>query len=480
MTDGRPSRGRAALALIAGAKEDGLEPADYGVEALERLASIVSQDMPARRDTVARLDVGLSAALIHYLQELRQGRVDSRTLGFRLGAAPPLDLGARLADATTVDRLRALAREMWPPFSQYRLLRAALGHYRQLATRTLTPIDSGRSATVEPGAVFPQREALARWLSATGDLASDAPMSGEIYDKVLVDGVKRFQTRHGLATDGIIGPRTRLALRITPAERVRQIELAMERLRALPDLTGQRTVAVNIPTFQAWAWDAPMVDPTPRLAMKVIVGQATRTATPAFIAEMRQVIFRPSWDVPPSIARHELIPLIKNNRGYLDAAHFDVVARDGRVIAPPLDDTLLAKLQAGEYRLRQRPGPDNALGLIKFVFANDAGIYMHGTPAPGLFAAARRDFSHGCIRLEDPVGLAAWALEGMPGWSRARVVEAMEGTGTVTRTLETPVRLVIFYSTAIVDPADGLVHFAEDIYGHDAGLARALAARSRR
>jgi murein L,D-transpeptidase YcbB/YkuD len=238
----------------------------------------------------------------------------------------------------------------------------------------------------------------------------------------------------------------------------RQIELAMERLRWLPDLSGSRLLVVNIPMFRLWAFDGGTLGGESSLDMGVIVGRAKATRTPVFSAEMRSIVFRPSWNVPESIVRQEILPAVTRDPEYLQKNDMEMMQRDGRTT------------------VRQLPGPNNALGLVKFVFPNPYDVYMHATPVPELFGEARRDFSHGCVRVEDPVALAVWALADQDGWTREQVLSAMEGTTTKTVGLRRPVRVVLFYTTAVSMP-DGTVRFASDIYRYDARLEAALQAR---
>jgi murein L,D-transpeptidase YcbB/YkuD len=239
---------------------------------------------------------------------------------------------------------------------------------------------------------------------------------------------------------------------------VRQIELAMERLRWLPDLNGSRLLVVNIPMFRLWTFEEDRADGTPSIEMNVIVGRARTTRTPVFAAELRSVVFRPSWNVPDSIVRNEILPALGRDPRYLEKHDMELTRSGGRV------------------SVRQRPGPGNALGLVKFVFPNPHNVYMHATPVRELFGRARRDFSHGCVRVEDPVTLAVWALADEGGWTREQVVAAMESTTTEAVVLRRPVRVVLFYTTAVYMADTGTVRFADDIYGYDARLEKALQA----
>jgi murein L,D-transpeptidase YcbB/YkuD len=196
---------------------------------------------------------------------------------------------------------------------------------------------------------------------------------------------------------------------------------------------------------------------------------------------MQYVIFRPYWNIPSSILRAEILPALRRDPEYLRRHNMEVVSGPGDD-APsiPLTPEVLEQLDRNAFRVRQRPGPENALGLVKFVFPNDENVYLHGTPAPQLFDRTRRDFSHGCVRVQDPVALAEWVLKDRPDWTRDRILTAMHGAKSLRVDLPRPIRVVLFYVTAVVMPEDGTVQFADDIYGHDTQLARALAERTRR
>jgi murein L,D-transpeptidase YcbB/YkuD len=239
--------------------------------------------------------------------------------------------------------------------------------------------------------------------------------------------------------------------------RIRQIELAMERLRWLPEMDG-RVIVVNIPMFRLWAWDP--LRPESAIDMAVIVGRARGLQTPVFSARLTDVVFRPYWNVPASILRNEILPAMKRDPAYLERHNMEVLG------------------SGADMRVRQRPGPSNSLGLVKFSFPNRHGVYMHATPAVTLFHQERRDFSHGCVRVQDPVSLAEWVLLPQPGWTRAAIREAMDGDTTQTVRVVDPVTVVMFYMTAAYDPDADAVQFAPDVYRHDARLDAALKARA--
>jgi L,D-transpeptidase YcbB len=479
---GKPTvSARKALNLLQGAANEGLDPTDYASASLRALATALDDtDRPSTED-VASFDAAMSAGTLRYFRHLHLGRVDPRTIGFKLSVpADPHDFVMLLRSALADDRIAETAAELAPPLVQYRLLRSMLARYRSLATDMgLDPLPPF-AGSVRLGESYTGLHPLHRRLVAFGDLPLEMPAPDQyaLYDDFLVEGVKRFQIRHGLLADGILGKATHAALTVPLAWRVRQIELALERLRWLPDLNDRRFVALNIPMFHFWGWDS--IPPTgePAFGMRAIVGRALSTQTPVFVEEMRYVIFRPYWNVPRSILRNEILPILERDLDYLRRQDMEIVPGPGDD-AQPVGATPenLELLRQGVLRLRQRPGPQNALGLVKFVFPNNDNIYLHGTPAQELFSRARRDFSHGCVRVEDPVSLAEWVLKDQPQWTRDRILAAMAGSRPQRVNLTQPVQVILFYTTAVVMPEDGTVRFAEDIYDHDTRLDRALGQR---
>jgi murein L,D-transpeptidase YcbB/YkuD len=290
-----------------------------------------------------------------------------------------------------------------------------------------------------------------------------------------VDAVKHFQERHGLDVDGRIGKRTWQELNTPLIDRVRQLGLTLERWRWVPQSFPRPPVVVNIPEFRLRAFDESY---RTELQMKVVVGQAYHGhQTPVFSANMTQVIFRPYWNVPLSIQLAELVPKLEKDAAYLAKNRYEVVTlQDTFVSNGVVDKDTLARLRSGELRIRQIPGPDNALGLVAFMFPNEYAVYLHSTPATELFSRSRRDFSHGCILVEKPRELAEWVLQYQPEWTPQRIADAMNGDKTLYVKIEKPIPVLIVYATAVV-LANGEVRFFEDIYGQDARLLRLLAQR---
>jgi murein L,D-transpeptidase YcbB/YkuD len=446
---------REALSLLADATSDGLDAADY---------RIAARDGPA-------FEAQLTRQMLRYLRHLHAGRVDASTLGFRIDARDDIDYAGRLSQALRTHRLRETSAALAPDLPQYRTLRALLARYRALAAKEGPALPA--SPVVRAGNAYAAAGVLRQRLRALGDLTGGLDDDTPVYDPRTSEAVMRFQVRHGLTPDGVLGPSTQAALRVPLAARVLQIKLAMERLRWLPPLAGQRLVAIDIPMFRLWAIEPGM----PILSMEVVVGRAMRTPTPVLMRPMREVVFRPYWNVPRSIVRHEVLPAIARDARYLRREDMEIVRGDGDD-APAVDATPenLALLADGRLRLRQRPGPRNALGLVKFVFPNGDDVYLHGTPETVPFERARRDFSHGCVRVQDTVALAQWVLrDAREPWTRDRIEAAMAAQRTRRVALPRPIPVLLFYVTAVAMP-DGTVRFADDLYGHDARLVRALAA----
>ena len=475
--DGPRPAASTALRALRSAADRGLRPADYDAEALDR-AFREATSSGAGSDALARADVALTATVLRFLSDLRFGRVRPQDVEPHYRAkARDAWFVAGLREAAAQDRLDALIDAAEPAFPVYARLKQVLPRYRALAATPMPalPALTGARAKVVPGDQYAGVPALHDLLVRLGDLPPATPRPlDDRYSDALAAGVIRFQARHGLEQDGVLGQQTIAALNVPLATRVTQLELALERMRWLPEFAAGRAIVINVPSFQLWAFADARDTASATLSMPVIVGKAVKHETPIFIGEMRAVEFSPYWNVPRNILRNETLPRLARDPGYLGREDMELVSTrgDGRVLTS-VDATSLAALHAGELRVRQRPGAKNALGGVKFVLPNTMEIYLHGTPARELFERTRRDFSHGCIRVQDPGALAAFVLQGKPEWTADAIGAAMTSGRNRTVPLEASIPVVVFYTTAIVD-AGGRAIFLPDVYGHDRRLLAAL------
>lgn len=467
-----PARARLALRLLGKAHEHGLDSSRYGLDALARRLEGAHDEA-----SLAALDRDLSAAMLQYLADLRFGRVAS---AYRddTGTAGGFDVVEHLRRALADGGMEDAVESAAPGIPLYGRVKSMLAHYRHLAS--VAPdwpaLPPAVPAALEPGDAYAGSAQLCERLRLLGDLERQAPASCEDgYTAILAGAVRRFQARHGLAEDGVLGPATLAALAVPPAHRAAQLALTLERLRWLPPLPPGRIVAVNVPAYRLWAFDTNAASPEPMLEMRVIVGTAARTPTPLFIGQMRYLEFNPYWNVPPSIQSNEIVPKLAHDPAYLVRNDMELVGTDGKVLqlAPA---EALARLRRGQARVRQRPGPRNVLGELKFAMPNPMNIYLHSTSSKELFDRSRRDLSHGCIRVARPAELAQFVLADPRRWDAAAVARAMLPGPMRTVTLARPVPVVLFYATALVD-RHGQALFAQDIYRQDAALMRALRMR---
>ena len=470
---------RALLDELKEADRYGLRPEDYGAD---ELAHLEAATLPAGTDRdaqLARLDVRLSVAGLHLVSDLHFGRVDPAAAGFKLEEPrEPFDLAQALTSIAAATDLEGAITAIEPVFYHYKLLKDALARYRKVALEAPATALPPLTRPLKVGDSYAGAPVLRHLLDVLGDLppGAQAPQAEDLFDPDLSRGVRAFQDRHGLTADGSLGKGTLGALETPIAQRIRQISLTLERWRWLAPFKSP-PIIVNIPQFRLFAFRTTEDRVADILQMDVIVGRTFASAqTPVFEDSMRYVVLRPYWDVPYSITRREMLPKIHANPAYLSRERLELVngQGDNSPVVPPTPENL-ELLGAGKLRLRQQPGEDNALGLAKFIFPNSYNVYLHSTPAHQLFQQSVRAFSHGCIRVADPLSLATLVLKDAPGdWTREKIDAAMHGTADSVRVnLTEPIQVLILYGTALATES-GQVYFFDDIYGYDKKLERQL------
>lgn len=441
---------------LLNAENDALRLDVYPIGELATSIARLKGNSKPTADQLAEADVLLTSSFVSLGVDYLIGQVDPR----KVAQDWHIDRHEENEDSALVQSIRNPALDkaiasMRPADDDYAGLQRELIRFRTIVAKGGWPsVPEGKA--VKPGeSDNPTRlAALRARLGAEGiavatDSAGAAPRNAAIYDRSLAAAVAAFQSRHGIAVDSMLGPETMKSLNIPATYRLGQIAANLERFRWLPRSLGSRYVYVNVPAFRLEAYDGGKKV----LEMKVIVGQEyAGKATPIFADSMEYVVFRPYWNVPPSIAAKEIFPKVASNPGYLEAHDMETY-REG-----------------GETRIRQRPGPKNALGLVKFLFPNDFNIYLHDTPDDELFNKDVRAFSHGCIRLEHPKQMAQYAL----GWPLDKVEDAMQnGPNNRQVKLSQKIPVYIVYGTAYI--RNGQLYFGNDLYDRDGPLVQAVA-----
>jgi murein L,D-transpeptidase YcbB/YkuD len=468
----------AFLEALRGVSGDGLDPENYHLSTLESLfaeirAARLKGLRNVRPEALADLEMLLTDAFLLCGSHLAHGQVNPETIQsewFIKGRVE--DLAAALEKGLAANDLPGALDSLRPGHAVYRGLMKALREYEAIVAAGGWPrlpagpklVKGDRDARIED---------LRRTLTATGEMRGGIEAAGEpdFFDDALEGAVKRFQRRHGLEPDGVLGAGTATALSVSAADRLNQIRANLERWRWITPELGERYILVNVADFRLSAVEKGLET----LSMPVIVGSAYRR-TPDFSGRMTYLEFNPTWTVPPKLVREDILPKARKDPSYLRKKGFHVFA-NWSAGAGEIDldavDWMLVNGEALPYKFRQDPGPQNSLGRIKFMFPNKHDVYLHDTPERWLFTLAARDQSSGCIRIERPVDLAEYVLRGEPDWDRDRILEAIESGETRVVILRSPLDVHLLYWTAWLG-SDGKVQFRDDIYLRDAALNRAL------
>ena len=460
----RPGMVESFMTAIASAPEHGLDPKDYHFDALVDRIEIARTGLQGPTSLVD-LDLLLTDALARFAATLHFGKLDpvdldpvwnlSREFG-------ETDVVEVFAGVLTTGEITEYLDGLAPQFAPYRRLKAGLATYRAIAAAGGWPsVPSG--PVLKPGERDRRVADLRARLAVTDGLVMEPVADPELFDDAAEEAVARFQRRHGLDEDGKVGPKTIKVLNVPVEDRIDQIRANLERerwvFRDIPD----NFIVADIAGFRLHLYR----DRTPVWTTRIQVGKPYH-ATPVFKGEMTYLVLNPTWTVPPGILRNETLPAIRKDADYLTRQNMSVIRSDGSVVDPSTVDFS----GSFPYGIRQEPGPDNALGRVKFIFPNPYFVYFHDTPSKSLFGRSTRAFSHGCIRTEDPLHLAELLLA-RQGWDRARIDGEIATEKMTTVTLDEPVTVFLLYWTADVWE-DGTVAFREDIYDRDGKIIEGL------
>ncbi|MDY6879550.1 MAG: L,D-transpeptidase family protein [Thermodesulfobacteriota bacterium] len=466
---------------IKRADTEGLRPEDYHLAAIlslsDTIENIQSMGKKVHPGLWADLDLILTDAFMLYASHLYAGRVNPETVHSDWTVSiQTIDLTNILQLAAKENQIEKVFTGFSPNHPGYSKLKAYLARYRSIEKKfqelplldlpLLRKGDQGRSV-----------EDLCKRLIIFGDLHPDKRSRADIFDETVERAVLECQKRHGLKQDGIVGPQTLGVLNTPLQKRIRQIELNMERWRWIPRDIGDRYLIVNIADFKLWV----SKEGSRALDMRVVVGRPFRR-TPVFSSRMTSIVINPYWHIPPRLAIEDILPEIKKSYQYIEDQKIKVFkdwSSRSEEMDPKAIDWNRIEPANFTYKLRQEPGPRNALGLMKFIFPNKFAVYLHDTPERSLFRETHRDFSSGCIRVEKPVSLAACILGGDPLWTREKIVEVLKSGMTQVVKIRKPIRVHIQYWTAWVDET-GRLNFRHDIYNRDEPLDRALKERGPR
>lgn len=459
--NGAPTdRGEQAIAHLANADQEGLDPDHYDPQ---RLAS----DLTNATGPDLALDLAITGQVLHFLYEVRNGRLHDPD---STGPGKGFDVDQVLNQLVSAPDIGTAMQNAVPGNAPYRALRRALSTYHAIARknggRPDAPIPDGPS--IKPGNTDPRVPQIRARMNRLGDLiARPTGTEGDVYDTVLEQSVIQFQKRHGLEPDGVVGKRTLAEMNISIEARIAQIAVNMERWRWLPSDLGNDYILVNIAGFRLEVFELGV----PSMEMAVVVGRPFRR-TPVFSADMSYLEFSPTWTVPPTILKEDIIPGMRKDPEFLAKKGVKIYSswnRDARVLDPATIDWKSPTSQLMSYRYVQPPGPKNALGQVKFMFPNQYSVYLHDTPDKNLFGKASRAYSSGCIRVQRPSDLAALLLADQPEWTAEKISAAMAQDTPQRVNLSKPIPIYITYATAWAGEG-GTIEFRPDIYDRDVSL----------
>lgn len=499
---------------VENAAKEGLQPKDYHGNTLIRLYNQLNKVYDAKymeeADFLPQMDILITDAALQYAHHLRHGRLNSDKIdmGWKIEKDAVIDLYPRLQQAVANQDIQGFFEKSRPQHEEYQQLMQSLAYYQALKQEKkgwLTNLKSGKlELGMEDKAVVRLRERLAfekglvekpntikttivEVLKSEVDSSTlftqyakivelkdsliltqiDSVFNPAIFDSTVHNALVAFQGQHGIADDGVIGPNTLSVLNVSLDHRIQQILVALEQWRWMPNKYSDFYVLVNIPAFELDVYKKGKID----LNKKVMVGK-TIHKTVIFNNHIRYLELNPYWNVPRSIATKEILPKLKRNLSYLNRQNMEILS-GGKVINPYNVNWSKLSRRNFPYRIRQEPGKKNALGTVKFMFPNSHSIYLHDTPSKSLFVKTERAYSHGCIRLDNPVQFAEYLLQDNPKWDAKKIQKVLDSKKNTRVNLEKKIPIYIAYFTAWVDE-NGLTHFQKDVYGKDKEVMKAL------
>ena len=468
------------LEIIQNAGCEGLRPQDYRLDRIETVMNAHRETLirmdPLDYAALADLDILLTDAFFQYASHLADGRVDHQTIYPRWAIyRNSSDLTAKLQDTLDSGDIQKILADLSPTYPGYARLMDELVRYQGIAARAGWPVIPAGPKLLK-GSHDRRVVTLRKRLMASGDLALTEEGKKSVYDHALEEAVRKFQKSHGLTADGRVGKSTYAALNVPLETRIRQIALNMDRLRWLPGNPGRRYIIVNIADFSLQIFENEQVV----MSMKIIVGK-TEQRSCVLSRKMTYLELNPDWRIPDSIATKEILPQLKSKPGYLAQKKIRIFGDWGdrsKAIDPATVDWSRVRASNFPYKLRQDPGVLNPLGRIKFIFPNECEIYLHDTPTRHLFGRTRRDFSHGCIRIEKPLDLAVYLLQDKNSWTREKIKAEIRKAKRQVVMLPDPIDVHISYGTAWVDQ-EGILQFRDDLYRIDEIPYKVAACRAR-
>ena len=459
------------LAFIRNAQQEGLNPEDYHLTTIENLASSIANTKNASIDEIAQLELILTDAFFLLSSHLASGKTDQKTIDPNWHAAKrefKFDWNTFIDSTLKIGKVNETLHQLTPNHQQYRNLKKALIAYKNYEKTGGWEPFTTNIKKLEKGITHPDVDLLRKRLSFGLDSIKPDSLDVNYFDQTLHNHVVLFQTRNGLHNDGVIGKKTVETLNITVQERIATIEANLERWRWLSNDLGENHILVNIANF-----DLQLIqNGKPIFSTEVIVGKPYRE-TPVFSSLMKYIVLNPDWVVPPTILSKDVIPAVIANPNYLVEKNMEVITLNGVSVDPTAIDWTRAAKSGFPYMIRQRPGANNALGKVKFIFPNQENIYIHDTPSRSLFAQSERNFSSGCIRMNKPLELAAILLSENSGWTAERISQVIKEGTSRTVMLAKPLPVHLIYMTAWADD-DGVAYFRRDIYNRDQPLLTAL------